>query len=122
MSRWRNRALPISSFLLSQRDMLDAVLRVTGEEERAWSVTHVLSEQRFAQAKEEMKVGSRNAYVVAMYTRAFYPDGCGNFEKDGGLANEVLGLPEEDLEECTQGAVRMAATGEAGYKLAGDVQ
>ncbi|KAF2770601.1 NAD(P)-binding protein [Teratosphaeria nubilosa] len=121
MSRWRNKALPISSFLLSQRDMLDSVLNVTGEKESEWMITHVPSEQRFEQAREEMKAGLMDAYVVAMYTRTFYPDGCGVYDKDGGLANEVLGLPREDLEECTNGAVRMAATGEAGYKLAGEV-
>ena len=50
-----------------------------------------------------------------MYARAFYKDGCGNYEKDGKLMNDALGLPEEDLDECTRNAVKMAQTGEAAY-------
>jgi len=45
-----------------------------------------------------------------MYTRVFYPDGSGEYGKTKGLANEVLKLPEESIDEATKAAMERART------------
>jgi hypothetical protein len=44
-------------------------------------------------------------FVKQMYTRVFFPDDSGNYEKRRGLSNESLGLPEEDLDQATKAAI-----------------
>jgi hypothetical protein len=120
LSLWWNRALHISSFLLSQRDMLASVLRVTGENESDWTIKSQPAEERFKHAVDLIQSGDRSGFELAMYTRCFFKDGVGNYEKDGKLDNDILGLPMEDLDEATAFAVRMAETGEASYHTSKD--
>jgi hypothetical protein len=46
-----------------------------------------------------------------MYSRVYYPNGDGDYETSKGLANEVLALPKEDIDEATKEAVEMAKSG-----------
>ena len=47
LSRYRNRFVCISSFKVSQRDILDSVLRVTGTEMGDWKINHEPSVDRY---------------------------------------------------------------------------
>lgn len=40
LSHYRNRFVYVSSFKISQREMLDSILRVTGTEMRDWKISH----------------------------------------------------------------------------------
>jgi len=62
-----------------------------------------------------LKNGIQTGYAKAMYARVFYPNGDGDFESSRGLANEVLGLPKEELDEATKGAVEMVESGWSPY-------
>lgn len=115
LSQFMNKPLCISSFLVSQKDMLASVLRVTGSKESEWSITSEPAEARFEEAINMTKSGNRTAFQVSMYTRVFFKDGRGDYEKDGRLANEALSLPRENLDEFTRIAVMMAESGEAAY-------
>ncbi|KAF1945544.1 NAD(P)-binding protein [Clathrospora elynae] len=110
LDAYRNRMLYISSFALSQRDMLKAVQRATGTTDSDWKITSEPTKQRYADAKEKMKSGDHSAFVKALYTRYFI-DEEGLYEKTHELANEKLGLPEEDLEEATKAAVELQKSG-----------
>ena len=108
LSRWANKPVYISSFLLSQRDMFESWKRVTGEEEGGkWTVVQEGSKERFERGLEMMRKGDRRGFVLAMYSRVFYPNGDGDHEHRVGLDNEVLGLPVEDLDEQTRKAKGM---------------
>ena len=85
--------------------MLDSVLRVTDMKESDWTIDEEPSHERYATGLEEIKQGKRIGYAKMMYTRVFYPDGCGNFEQNKGTLNNALGLPEEDLDEATRAAI-----------------
>jgi len=102
LSRWRNKPLYISSFNISQRDMFDSVLRVTGDRESDWKQTSEDVQQRFKDGQEQLKKGDRLGFAKCMYVRVFYPDKAGNYEERRGIDNEVLGLPKEDLDEFTK--------------------
>lgn len=114
ISRWRNRPLHISSFKVSQRDMFASVLRVTGDKESDWTVTSEPVEKRFVEARKELfETGDRRVFGKMIYARNFFDDGSGLFEtRYGGLDNERLGLPVEDLDEATAVGISMSLTGD----------
>lgn len=105
LEHFRNNFVRISSFRVSQKDMLESVLRVTGTEERDWDISHESSVERYKAGVEELKRGNRMGFGKLMYSRVFYQDGSGDFETSKGLQNEVLGLPKEDMDEFTKIAV-----------------
>ena len=102
LTDFKNKPVYISSFNLSQRDMLDSVLRVTGTSLQDWEVSHEPVKERYKFAVEDFKKGSHIGFAKALYSRAFFPDGKGNYEATRGLHNDILGLPKEDLDENTK--------------------
>ncbi|CAI6331897.1 unnamed protein product [Periconia digitata] len=106
---WKNKPLFFSSFLVSQRDMLDSVHRFMGTTDNDWTIEHVDSKKRVAEGWETLKQGDRRGFVRAMYTRTFYPNGGGDYQSANGLQNDILGLPEEDLDTATKEAVDAVA-------------
>ncbi|KAM0202444.1 hypothetical protein ACHAPQ_004048 [Fusarium lateritium] len=107
ISQWRNKPLFMSSFLLSQRQMLDSLQRVTGTTDKDWEIEYEGSKERWERGMKLLKSGDYSGFTMAMYARTFYPNGDGNFEAQYELANKVLGLPEEDLDEATARAIEM---------------
>ncbi|KAK7184017.1 hypothetical protein DPSP01_010472 [Paraphaeosphaeria sporulosa] len=102
---WKDNAFYVSSFLVSQRDMLDSVHRVLGDSDEEWEITSEPVEERVKTALQDMYKGNYMGWVRAMYTRFFHQNGDGNFESRHELANERLGLPKEDLDAATKWAV-----------------
>jgi hypothetical protein len=101
----RNKVVYINSFTVSQKDMLESACRVTGTKKDDWTITKEPAQDRYMSGIEEMKEGKRIGFVKMMYTRVFYPDGCGDFEHNKGTLNEVLDLPQEDIDEATKVAI-----------------
>ena len=108
LANFRNNFVYISSFNVSQKDMLDSVMRVTGTSEKDWKVDHEDVKERYKNGMEEFKKGNMLGFAKLLYSRVFFPDGSGNYEATKGLHNDVLGLPKEDFDECTKIAVEMA--------------
>jgi hypothetical protein len=109
VSQFRNKYVYISSFLVSQKDIFESLLRVTGTTESDWKVSHESSQERYKSGTEEFhKSQSHLGFARQLYSRTFYPDGSGNYEAKHGLDNDILGLPKEDLDEFTKLAVKMA--------------
>jgi hypothetical protein len=105
---WKNKPVYFSSWLLSQRDMLDSIHRVMGTTDKDWSIEYVNSKERVEQGWALFKEGDYTGWIRAMYTRTFYPNGDGDYGSVRGLQNKVLGLPEEDLDTATKEAVDAA--------------
>jgi len=108
LDKFRNGHVYVGSFTVSQRDMLDSVLRVTGTSIDDWKVTEEPVRERYAAGVEQMQTGDRMGFAKALYSRVFFPDGSGNTEKTRGLHNRALGLPKEDLDEATKAAIQRA--------------
>ena len=115
LSRFKNKCCYISSFNISQKEMFESVLRVTGTKEGDWKITSENAKERFEKGREEMKSGNRVGFAKMLYTRYFYPDQSGSYEDRGLLDNKILGLPKEDLDEYTREGIKLAETGEAQY-------
>ncbi|PVI01019.1 NAD(P)-binding protein [Periconia macrospinosa] len=105
---WKNKAVYFSSFLVSQRDMLDSVHRAMGTTDKDWTIEYQNSEERVKQGWETLRQGDRRGWVRAMYTRTFYPNGDGDYQSVKGVQNELLGLPEENLDAVTKEVVDQA--------------
>jgi hypothetical protein len=111
LSMFKNEHPYVSSFLVSQRDMFESVLRVTGDKESDWTVKYEDVKERYQSGMKLMQEGDRqNGFGRLLYARVFYP-GDGDYESKVGLHNKVLGLPEEDFDEATKRAVDLAAEG-----------
>lgn len=117
VDKWANKAVYISSFRVSQKNMFQSVKRVTGTTDTDWKIEHVSSEKRYQEALEKMSKGDMTGFTEQMYTRIFFPTGEGDHTKHG-LANKVLGLPEEDIDESTREGMRLDKTGVLSFKLA----
>ncbi|KAE8354421.1 hypothetical protein BDV28DRAFT_131077 [Aspergillus coremiiformis] len=111
LSRWLNKPVYVSSFFIHQKDMFESWKRVTGDTGRDWTVEYQSSRERYKKGLERMKNGDWTGYTQALYSRAFFPNGDGDFEHKYGLANEVLGLPLEDLDEYTKTVKAMVDRG-----------
>ncbi|KAH8674459.1 CipA protein [Tricladium varicosporioides] len=112
LSNYRNKFMQISSFKISQRDMLDSILRVTGDKESDWKITKRPVQEVYKEGTEMLKAGKRVGFGQLLYARYFYPDMAEFIEgRDMDLDNEKLGLEKEDLDEFTKEAVRLFETG-----------
>ncbi|KAK4122071.1 NAD(P)-binding protein [Parathielavia appendiculata] len=114
ISQFRNDGglIYISSFRLSQRDMFESVKRVTKTTDADWTITHESSEQRWKDGMAEVMSGNFKAFTKMLYSRMFFPNGDGDYQSRRGLHNDVLGLPEEDLDAATSIGVRMGVNDE----------
>lgn len=106
LSQFKNRAVYVSSFLVSQRDwMFESVLRVTGAVEADWNIKYQDVKQRYIERKAEMEGGDMIGLVKLLYARDFFVGGGGNYEASRGLHSGVLSLPREDLDDRTRIAI-----------------
>lgn len=107
ISQWANKGLYISSFLISQRDMLASLQRTTSTTEKDWTIEYEPSKERWESGLELMKTEPVTGFSKALYARVLFPNGGGKFEQYG-LANEALGLPKESLDEATKRGLKLA--------------
>ncbi|KAK8136457.1 NAD(P)-binding protein [Apiospora sp. TS-2023a] len=105
LTDFRNGFVYISSFCASQKDMLESALRVTGTKMEDWQVGREGSAERYARGLKMMQEGNMAGFVQAMYTRTFFPNDDGAYERRHGLHNGLLGLPVEDIDEFTKLAI-----------------
>ena len=110
LMQWKNRQHYCSSFVVSQRDVLESWLRVTGQKESDWMIEHESGKHRLERGQKMLEQGDMMGGPITNYARLFYPDGSGDLRKKS--ENEQLGLPEEDLDEATTRAVELF---EGGY-------
>jgi hypothetical protein len=110
LSQFRNKSAYIGSFYVSQKQIFASLLRSTGTSEADWTVQYESVEERYQRGNKMLAGGDMRGFSVALYARLFYPDGACDLEAK--LANDVLGLPREDLDAATKVAVEMAEKGE----------
>lgn len=107
---YRNKFVHIASFKVSQKDMFESLLRVTGTEESGWKISYQPSKERYEQAREAVKKGDVKAFGRMIYARGFFPgEECPLDFDRYGLDNKALGLPEEDLDEFSAKAWEMGS-------------
>lgn len=106
---FKDKAMPISSFRVSQRDMLDSLHRVMGTTDADWDITYEPTAKRIQEGASELKAGNQKGFAKSLYGAVFAPSNeMSDYAGTQGTANDALGLPKEDLDEATKRAVDMA--------------
>lgn len=106
LSKFFNGSIYVKSFVVSQNDMLASAQRVTGTTDADWTVTEESTKTRYEEGMALVKQGNMAGFSKMLYARAFYPDDA--LDISAKAHNELLGLPEEDLDEETRGAIALA--------------
>jgi hypothetical protein len=99
---FRNKVVFVSSFSVSQQDMFESALRVTGTRKEDWTITNEAVQARFSSGLKDVSEGRREGFAK-LISRAFFPDGGGNVEHK--TLNDVLGLPKEMIDNATRAAI-----------------
>ncbi|KAJ5588266.1 hypothetical protein N7537_010944 [Penicillium hordei] len=112
LADFKNKDVLINSFRVSQRDMLDSLHRVLGTTDSDWEISHESVAKRLADGAGELAKGTFTGFPKMLYASMFSPTNeTGDFAGTMELANDVLKLPKEDLDEATKRAVDMVARG-----------
>ena len=112
---WKNQGLHVSSFLISQRDILDSLNRVMGTTDADWTITHEPVKERYERGVKQLQGGNRLGFATLLYARLLFPEAPGDYETGYELDNEKLGLPKEDFDEATKKAVEWSKTAPTSY-------
>ena len=83
---------------------------MTGTQEEDWTIKKEPAQDRFASGAAEVKEGKMEGFAKLLYTRIFFPDGCGDFEHNKGTLNSLLKLPQENIDEATKIAIERSKT------------
>lgn len=98
----KNRPVFVSSFTLSQRQLLKVLEEVTGSE---WKIETISEKEALRKAEELDEEGALKLKIWLLLCSDRMDRGA-NFEKDGVLNNELLGLPVEELREVVKRIVK----------------
>lgn len=96
---FRNKLVYISSFCISQMDLLGSIQRVTSSPQSSWDIQFQDTEVKVAAGKEKLKRGDVLGHADLIYGHVFKDGAGGNHQARVGLSNQVLSLPNEDLDE-----------------------
>lgn len=105
LSSFFNKGVYLKSFVVSQNDMFESVKRVTGTTDADWTVTHEDSKKRYEDGLAQVKSGNMAGFSKLLYSRAFYPEDSNDLSAK--VQNELLGLPNESLDESTKIGIDM---------------
>ncbi|KAH7252815.1 isoflavone reductase family protein [Fusarium tricinctum] len=94
----KNQYVYISSFHISQKDILDMVEKVNGQK---WTVKHITSEELIAQGKKRLAEGDSMGATDLVGGGALGKQALGD-SRPWGLWDEKLGLQKEDLEQSVK--------------------
>lgn len=111
LSDWKNEPVYVTSFKISQRDILNSLHRILGTTDEDWQITYESTARRAQEGMEEFANGKITGIGKAMYAKLFIRSRAGELELPKEPANKVLGLPEERLDEATRTAVEMVESG-----------
>ncbi|KAF1829858.1 NAD(P)-binding protein [Decorospora gaudefroyi] len=116
VARWKDKEVYVSSFLVSQRDMLESLHRVLGTTDAEWTISYEEPAERLRAGKEQFAKGEFLGFAKALYAAVFVDENA-DFETRRGVDNGALGLGSEDLDAATRRAVAMAEgeIGDLGY-------
>lgn len=104
IAQFRNKPVYLSSFYVSQKDILRSIQRVTNTTDEDWEIKYENSADRIENGKAMGRSGYIMGLVQAYYSFIFSPAGQ-KLKTQDKLHNKLLGLPEEDLDEIVRACV-----------------
>ncbi|KAG7419587.1 hypothetical protein Forpe1208_v002158 [Fusarium oxysporum f. sp. rapae] len=104
IAQFRNKPVYLSSFYISQKDILRGIQRVTNTTNADWEIKYESSADRIENGKVMGRSGNIMGLVQAYYSFIFSQEGR-KLKTQDKLHNKLLGLPEEDLDEVVRACV-----------------
>ncbi|KFA50423.1 hypothetical protein S40293_05237 [Stachybotrys chartarum IBT 40293] len=104
LATYRNRPFYVSSFHVTQRELLEAVLRQTGTTEAEWTIETPSCEDVEQQWGDKLKQGDMGGFL-AMFPMLHFREGYGG-DYQHKVDNAKFGFAEEDLDQVVQGVVK----------------
>ncbi|PWY92276.1 NAD(P)-binding protein, partial [Aspergillus heteromorphus CBS 117.55] len=93
-----NRLVYISSFRVSQVELLESAQVATETADGDWKTTHESTEDKLRRGKELFAKGETEGVVHLIYGHVFQDNAGGDYEARVALDNKALGLEEENLD------------------------
>ncbi|KAF2791412.1 isoflavone reductase family protein-like protein CipA [Melanomma pulvis-pyrius CBS 109.77] len=103
----KNQYIYISSFVTSQKQLLEASEKITGTK---WTVENVVGQELLDAGKEKLSKHDYSGVVDLLKATVFGDFGVADFSSK--LWNEKLGLPKEDFEESVKTGLSGKLVGE----------
>jgi hypothetical protein len=94
--------LYISSFTVSQNEILASLEKATATK---WTVDKGSTVDREREGKVKLANGDFSGVLLLLARLMYGGDAGTNFEEERTLANKLLGLPQESLDETVQAVV-----------------
>ncbi|KAK4494659.1 hypothetical protein PRZ48_014015 [Zasmidium cellare] len=105
LKQYGNRCVYVSSFKVSQLDILKSVQRVTGTQTTDWQVTYEDVNEAVRDGQEMAKQRTVEGLIKVIYAMQFLSGAGGDYEATHGMANKELGLDDEDLDVVTRDTI-----------------
>lgn len=106
LSDFLGKGVYVKSFVVSQNDILASVKRVTSTTDANWTITHETTRKRYEDGLTQVRNGNMAGFSKMLYARVFYPDHPSDISAKA--QNELLGLPEESLDDATKVGINTA--------------
>lgn len=100
-----NRFVYVRSFHTTQREILSAVQRVTNTTDADWEISYTEVQAFIDEGAVRMAEGDYMGMANVLYGYTMKEGAGGDYESVRGVSNELLGLPEEDLDESVENAL-----------------
>ncbi|KAJ4246523.1 hypothetical protein NW762_013463 [Fusarium torreyae] len=110
IAQFKNQPLYVSSFFVSQKDILKSVQQVTNTTNADWEIKQENTSDRIENGKTKAATGDFRGLVEMYYSFIFSSEGQ-KLNYQDKLHNELLGLQEEDLDEVVKTCVEKAKGG-----------
>lgn len=107
LSAYKNRPFYVSSFFISQREMLESVQRVTGTTDADWEIKERDINEFGRECDERLKKGDMMAALEKLSSLLLREGLGGNYNRKV-VDMDRFSLQQEDLDEVVKGAVESA--------------
>ncbi|KAH8714508.1 hypothetical protein BGZ61DRAFT_449150 [Ilyonectria robusta] len=103
LAAYKNKAFYVSSFYITQREMLESVQRVTDTTDKDWIIEDKEIAEVAKESDEELKKGNMMAMIPKFYSAHFREGYGGDFNHKVDL--DRFGLVKEDIDTVIQGII-----------------
>jgi hypothetical protein len=101
-----NGFLYLSSFCISQPELLKAVMRATSTKEEEWSLEYKTCQNRMDEGQTKLRAGDKSGTFDVIYAHTML-----GIDYEAKTRNEMLGLPKEGLDEVIREVAKKSVPG-----------
>jgi hypothetical protein len=102
----------VSTFHVSQREMLESIMRVSGNTDKDWEISTPESEDVDRQCDERLAKGEMEAFYTKFMLASFREGNRGSFE-DKDFDMRKLGYEKEDIDAVSAAILRRPESGKS---------